>query len=61
MGEKEEAEEIAKILTSLAATLREKGFPKEPFIVQTEPGEDFCLFICLWRNTGDRKTGTLQV
>lgn len=46
-GEGREA--VAKLLTAVANAIRQTGFPKEPFILQSSPLEDYCFYLGLWR------------
>lgn len=45
---------IKKILRAIAESIEKGGFPKEPFIIQSNPEEEFSFFIALWRNIGER-------
>lgn len=52
---------LVKVLMTLAHTIAKEGFPQEPFIVQSDPSDETCFFICLWRNTGDRQVTSVEV
>lgn len=47
-------ETIGKILMAAGKTFLEQGLPKDPFIIQGEPGREYGFFIAVWPNTGDR-------
>lgn len=45
---------IGKLLIAFGQSILEQGLPKEPFIIQGEPGKEYGYFIAIWPNTGDR-------
>lgn len=50
-----------EFLESLAKSIKFTNFPKEALIVQSDPEDEYCLFICLWQNQGDRKLTTMEI
>lgn len=52
MSELQEA--IGKTLMAFGETILEKGLPKDPFIIQGEPGKEYGFFVAVWPNTEDR-------
>lgn len=58
LEEIEETWKIIRTLEKLADGLKSEGFPTEPFIVQTDPGQgNFQFFLVLHRTaTNHRKT-----
>jgi len=53
--DKKEEEVIIRVLSQLALVIEQKGFPKEPMIIESNPEAPICFFICLWRNAYGRK------
>ena len=47
--------DVGKILRAIAETIEKAGFPQEPFIVQSDPREEYSFFLVLWRTTGKRE------
>ena len=54
-------EEVKKILRVLSESIDKKGFPHEPFIVQSDPREEYCFFIAFWRNKETREVTEMEV
>jgi len=45
-------ETIGKVLIATGQTLLAEGFPEDPLIIQSDPGQELCMFVALWRNVG---------
>jgi len=54
-------EAIGKTLMAFGQTILDQGLPKDPFIVQGEPGKEYGFFIAVWPNTGDRAEDVLHL
>ena len=58
---KEGEKVTVKALESMAQVVRESGYPQDPFIMQSDPREEFQIFVCLWRNVGHRGMSAVNV
>jgi len=42
-------------------TILDNGLPKDPFIIQGEPGKEYGFFVAVWPNTGERAEDVLHL
>ena len=54
-------EVIGKMLMAFGQTILDKGLPKDPFIIQGEPGKEYGFFIAVWPNTDERAEDMLTL
>jgi len=53
MIKNQDTEAIAKTLIDTGVFIHEHGFPSDPVFIQTDPREDFQVFIAIYRNAGN--------
>ena len=54
-------EVIGKALIAFGQTILDSGLPKDPFIIQGEPGKEYGFFVAVWPNTGERAEDVLHL
>lgn len=59
MNELQEA--IGNTLMAFGQTILDNGLPKDPFIIQGEPGKEYGFFVAVWPNTGERAEDVLHL
>jgi len=54
-------EAIGNTLMAFGQTILDNGLPKDPFIIQGEPGKEYGFFVAVWPNTGERAEDVLHL